>query len=511
MEEAAGRRTAGSTFSPRYLLDTMGTRAWMLVCPIVVVAALLRLWEIGSWPVFIDEDFYVWDIAGVAKLPLAEVIRSTYGGKGPLPFLVLAKLGLVTGDFLIAGRVVAACAGTASTILCFFLGRRLAGPYAGLLTAFLYATSPVAILHERMALMDGPLTALSLGAVLLGWQAIERRSWMWAALAWIPGILAVQCKVPAIATCLALLLIVPSYRGTMKSRLKFAFTVAAAPLASYLVMLASPFAAGLADQNAQLVGAPSVNMLLENLSNLLDSISSYLPAGLWLFVLAGAVLLLQDHSRRGLFILATILMWSLPWLIFSRFAPSRYYLPALPYVCALAGAALTRLPALSVMTRQSIRIIAVALCVLVPVLAGAAGVQMVTAHTTATLTKLDDWQYRSGWPSGYGYREAADFISGMAEPGSAVAYVIDSNHRVGAGFLRPLPPGVDSLGLQSLDATLAGKRAGILYVVVDDGLEKPGQRVSVVLARELRLSVIAYFPRPGSETGVYILSTRAGL
>ena len=30
-------------------------------------------------------------------------------------------------------------------------------------------------------------------------------------------------------------------------------------------------------------------------------------------------------------------------------------------------------------------------------------------HDTAPLTKQDDWQYRSGWPSGYAYGEAARF------------------------------------------------------------------------------------------------------
>ena len=44
----------------------------------------------------------------------------------------------------------------------------------GALAASVYALSPLAVLHERMVLHDGLLTPAALGAVLLGWSAIER-------------------------------------------------------------------------------------------------------------------------------------------------------------------------------------------------------------------------------------------------------------------------------------------------------------------------------------------------
>jgi hypothetical protein len=36
---------------------------------------------------------------------------------------------------------------------------------------------------------------------------------------------------------------------------------------------------------------------------------------------------------------------------------------------------------------------------------------LVLAHDTASLPELDDWQYRTGWPAGYAFKRAAEYIA----------------------------------------------------------------------------------------------------
>ena len=127
---------------------------------------------------------------------------------------------------------------------------------------------------------------------------------------------------------------------------------------------------------------------------------------------------------------------------------------------------------------------------------------------TARLTSQDAWQYQSGWPSGFGYDEARRFIAQTAEPGSAVAYVINSGHRLAASGLTPLPAGVTSLGLFDPPERLRLEHGGPIYVLVDDGIGDdavPGARLQEVLRREPRLQLVAHFTRPHAATGVAIL------
>jgi hypothetical protein len=140
---------------------------------------------------------------------------------------------------------------------------------------------------------------------------------------------------------------------------------------------------------------------------------------------------------------------------------------------------------------------------------GLASSELVAHHRLARLTTQDRWQYQSGWPSGYGYAEASRYVASRAEPGSAVAYVIESAHEVAAGLLRrgALPPGVTALGLYEPTERLQADFDGPIYVLVDDPLDDsgaPGERARQVLALEPRLALVASFRRPASETGVTI-------
>jgi hypothetical protein len=483
----------------------------VLVLSITAIAAgLLRLYELRSWPIFVDEDMNTWVAAWMSDLPLSQAITlstsvsQTGLGKPPLGFLLQSAIGRIVGDQVAAGRMLSATAGIATSLLCYFLGRRLGGARVGLVAAIAYAVTPLAILHERMAIQDGPMTALALGATVTAWSGIDRGSWRLAALASILGASAVQFKVPSVAVAsLPILYLLLREKSRDFENVGCALLAASGPVLSYVGLMVSPLHDGLATQNGLLF--EPLAAFWTNASDLGDTLSTYFPAVFLLSVLLGTVLVARGAPRLAIVYMAAILLWSVPWLVLSRFAPSRYYLPAVPYLCALGSVALVRLP--DAASRRILgRALLAASAAGVILAMGFASVTLVSSHKTAALTRLDDWQYRSGWPSGYGYEEAALFISATAEPGSAVAYLTHPSHRIAIGFRDPLPPGVISLGLFLEPNELPVRRTGATYVVVDDALSDiAGLRLQEVMSLEPRLKILARFVRPAAETGVWVL------
>ena len=496
------RRAAG----PR--LTRMGVRVHHLLVLIILVAGALRFYRPESWPVFLDEDGYT-QAALELMVPWDEATRRAFDaayGKPPLAFFLQAWLVPLTGDPVVAGRVLSAASGTVTTALCFFLGRRLGGPPVGLVAATIYGLSPIAVLHERMVLQDGPLTAFATGALLLSCAAIQGGSWRLGSVAAILGAVAVQFKVPGVMVAILPLASLSIPGCPLWRRVGPAVLAAIGPVASYGSLMWGPMGPGLARQNHDRVAEPFSHFGALS-HELLRTVMAYFPAGLAAFILIGLVLALHYKPRLAAVFTTAVLAWSLPWLVVGNFAPSRYYLPAVPYVCAFVGLALVRLlSAAATLGRAPAGLIGTVAAAIVAA-SGIASVQLAVSHRTAPMSPQDNGQYRSGWPSGYGYAEAAQLISANAERGSAVAYVVDPAHRAAVGLYGHLPAGVASLGAFHPPEQVRLVYRGPVYVIVGDGVHDPDGRQSLreVLAREPQLQMLAHFPRPDSDRGVSVL------
>jgi hypothetical protein len=124
----------------------------------------------------------------------------------------------------------------------------------------------------------------------------------------------------------------------------------------------------------------------------------------------------------------------------------------------------------------------------------------------AVLSAQDDWAYRSGWPSGYMYAEARRFLATRSVPPTAVAYVVDDQHRIAMGLYRPEADGFAVAGPLLLDPRSAPALRGADYVVVDDTrYDQPGERLASLRALAPDLSELARFTNPGSRAGVSVL------
>jgi hypothetical protein len=480
---------------------------------IVLIGALLRFWSLASWPIFSDEDVYVVTAVLVSKTPFPESLfvaaMNTY--KGPMHSLVHAGFVWLGADSLLVGRTMSAVAGLATTIMTWELGRRVGGRAVGLMAATLYALSPMAVVHERMITFDPALAALTLAATLASLSAVERRSWPLVIVAAVASALAVQAKTPGIAVAAAPILALFLYPNPARPAMAHAIAIVMAAVASYLSLLLSPLAPILNTQNAMLL--VPFGGIVPNLVDVLDALWTYFPAGLALFLVPGAVLAFRESPRVAIAMAIMTMVWVAPWIVLSKFAPSRYYLSALPFVCAFVALALVRLPGF--VRTGSIRTVARILTVVMVVTSGVMSAQLVIDHAGGAMPRLDDWQYRSGWPSGYGYREADSLVRRTAEPGSSVAYLIDQYHGAGAGVHAEMPDGVTSLGMFDGQVPLPNV-AGRLYVIADDGRDRQfmdgtpdhANRITDLLAQRPDLELIARFPRPGTNLGVSVLRSR---
>jgi 4-amino-4-deoxy-L-arabinose transferase-like glycosyltransferase len=115
------------------------------------------------------------------------------------PILIYWLMGLATavaGDNPFGARLVSGLAGTATAVGVWWLGRRLFGPRAGLLSGLMFATAPIVVAESKLATTDATLMLWLLGCQASLWVLSQRTSRVAAALFWILLSLAILTKGP---------------------------------------------------------------------------------------------------------------------------------------------------------------------------------------------------------------------------------------------------------------------------------------------------------------------------
>ncbi|HVR69358.1 MAG TPA: glycosyltransferase family 39 protein [Vicinamibacteria bacterium] len=147
-----------------------------LLAAVLVMAAALRFtalgWGLRHTP-HIDEQFFVENVRGM--LARGDLDHRFHEYPGLAFYLLLPFVGavdrttLAREGYLLARGVVAAF-GVASVLVAFLLGRRMAGPAAGLFAALLLAVSPIEVQTAHMVRPDVILETF----VLLAFLALAR-------------------------------------------------------------------------------------------------------------------------------------------------------------------------------------------------------------------------------------------------------------------------------------------------------------------------------------------------
>jgi 4-amino-4-deoxy-L-arabinose transferase-like glycosyltransferase len=130
---------------------------------LVLLYLIIRLVALTVLPMSSDEAIWIHWAQIIVQYP-SELLISRLGDQSPL-FAWLNAITLnIFSDPLVAGRWVSVLAGLASMVGLYFIGRDAFNRTAGFLAGLIYIVVPFAFFFDRLALPDGLLSALSIWA-----------------------------------------------------------------------------------------------------------------------------------------------------------------------------------------------------------------------------------------------------------------------------------------------------------------------------------------------------------
>lgn len=151
-----------------------------LVAGVVILAAFLRLYRISDYMTFLgDEGRDVMVAKGILEGNLTFLGPRASAGDfflGPAyyymiaPFLWLARLDPV------GPAIMVALFGIATVFLVYFVGKKFFGTSAGIMSAFLYAVSPLVIAYSRSSWNPNPMPFFSLLSLYLLFVAVKKNN-----------------------------------------------------------------------------------------------------------------------------------------------------------------------------------------------------------------------------------------------------------------------------------------------------------------------------------------------
>jgi hypothetical protein len=284
--------------------------------------------------------------------------------------------------------------GGMAVYLAFLLGRRAAGPAAGLLAAMLTASSPIVLYQIVQPMNDVPAAAMWSAALVLALS--ERRGDGRRAI--LAGVvtglaLTIRPNLVPLAGVVALAAAFAPRGRTMRQRFAVlvSFGLATVPgvavvMAVQTAMYGSPLSSGYGDLSALFSSSNVIPNLLRYPRWLIEVHTPAIAAA------AAAPFLLRPESRRPAswllaFAAATFAVY-LPYVVFDAWWYLRFVLPAIPPLLALTSAVIVELLR---RIRPDARVLAFcAVSIVLPALFVTAAVRR-----EAFLLKHHEWRFRS--------------------------------------------------------------------------------------------------------------------
>lgn len=282
----------------------------------------LRLINLGSFPLFIDEAFTIARARGVWMLqPFGGVAQ----GKPLIPWVV--ALAYPFGDAVFAARAITLLAGLPGIAALIALSTRLYDHKTGWAAGLVYAMLPYTFFFGRLAMSD--VLAANWGLVA-AWGVYvslsEKQRWL-ALLTGGALAIAVLARLPMVV-----FLVLPILGWLVFNRKQTALTqtifiyVAAAVLLLPIVLIglqAGDFGIGRAQES--LVTADQGLRISTNLGDMALYLAWYVGISFLISVVVGAVSGWDDHRRSKLYAALLFLLPTVPTVLFGTFILPRYY------------------------------------------------------------------------------------------------------------------------------------------------------------------------------------------
>jgi len=402
----------------------------MEAIPIIIIAAITfitRIVNLLAVPIFTDEAIYIrWAQIGLAD-PAHRYISLT-DGKQPLFTWLMYPFLRIFSDPLFAGRFVSVLAGVAAAVGIYFLSRELFGKKIALMAAFLYISSPFALVYDRLALYDSLLSAIGVWSLYLTILLVTRirldvslllgltigagvltKSSAWSYLGLIP---------------VSLILFNFKVKGKIKKLFTwFGFFGIAFVIAQimYNSLRLSPWFYLIRQKNYSFVMTYGEFMknpfgtFWPNLYGLILMLVGYLTIPVFLMVCYGIFVALLKRDKKIFYLFS---WFAIPFLLEAAIAkvifPRFILFMVMPLLVISAYAILDLQKRLR---NKKIFGLTLVLIILYPVYQS---LLLIFSPVNAAIPKTDRNQLFDDWPSGYGVREVISYINKKAKTGKVV-------------------------------------------------------------------------------------------
>ncbi len=135
---------------------------------LIVAFLVLRLTNLTILPIFADEAIYIRWSQVIADDPANRFIPLTDGKQPLFMWLTAVLLKLDIFNPLLAGRLVSVLAGFGGMVGTYLIAKRLFSQKVAFWAALLYVITPFLVFYDRLAVVDGLLTALGVWVFYLG-------------------------------------------------------------------------------------------------------------------------------------------------------------------------------------------------------------------------------------------------------------------------------------------------------------------------------------------------------
>ncbi|MEK7514043.1 MAG: glycosyltransferase family 39 protein [Patescibacteria group bacterium] len=397
---------------------------------IILLFISSRFYHLLVLPPFLDELIYIRWLNAIKfsrdwLLPLKEF------GWEPLGIWLAGLINQIFPDPLFSLRLNSVIISFVSLIMVY----RLAGNVA----ALFYVLSPIILLHDRLGLRGDNLVIL--GALMV-FYGLRQKAPVWWGLGIAIGLFS---KTTAAALPIVVIL---SYLWC-RSKLRWPDFLAGCLSLTPILFYALTGTLGLViNKQSTFVGD---SLIKNNLLQIIPWLYQYLTWPVLLLVLGGLIL-----SRKNKLLL---LSWLVPLVLLTVSAKilfPRYLLPFIPFLLIYAADCFNWL------NHQLPRVLKPLLIIFVLAPAWFSW-QISTNLPAAPLPEIDQWQYVTGWPSGYGVKELIDYLQANQ---------------------------LDQLLTYSPESLLTDTATGSAYTVTNISHEK------------INGELIKEFPRPGNKSGL---------
>ncbi len=156
---------------------------------ILLLGTFLRFDRLSSLMTFFGDQAWFYlsarNMILTGKIPLVGITSShTWLHQGPLWTYLLAGSLFISNFNPVSGVILTSFLGVLSIILVYKIGNEFVSKEFGLMSALIYATSPLIVIHSRMAYHTSPISLLVLGLIYatLKWVNGEVRYFSFVAL-----------------------------------------------------------------------------------------------------------------------------------------------------------------------------------------------------------------------------------------------------------------------------------------------------------------------------------------